>query len=382
MSGMPKEPLLTRSFLLAALAHFMHCMAFNLYLHLPGFLKDRGASEVEIGLIFGLTAATAIAARPSMGRTMDRHGRCVLILAGGMLHVLVCVLYLTVTRIGPWAYGVRVLHGVAEAAIFASLFAFAADVVPASRRIQGIALFGVSGMLPMSLSGLLGDVILAHAGYRELFAVSAVFAILGLVSSWPLVDAPRTGGEPSRGVLAAARQRNLVTLWGVGLCFATAISAYFTFMKTFVLTTHVGTVGLFFSAYSIAAVGLRTLGGSIPDRVGPRRALLPSLAMLVAGLLVLARANSDLAIGVAGTLCGLGHGFTFPILLGLVVHRSRPNDRGASMALFTALFDGGTLIGGPLLGATIRVAGYGAMFTTAAALVTLGAAGFYAFDRD
>jgi predicted MFS family arabinose efflux permease len=126
---------------------------------------------------------------------------------------------------------------------------------------------------------------------------------------------------------------------------------------------------------------LRLLFGWVPERVGPKRALFPALGMLAAGFLLLAFATGDATILAAGTLCGLGHGFTFPILSGLVVARARDAERGAAMSLFTALFDAGVLVGGPLFGLVIRVAGYGALFTPAAGVTLGGALVFALWDR-
>jgi MFS family permease len=374
-------PLLTRPFVLAFASHFVLNLAFNLYLHLPGFLKLLGASELEIGVIFGLTALTAVAVRPILGRVMDRRGRKIVIVAGGALHTVVCVLYLTVTHVGPWVYAVRIAHGVGEATLFASLFAFAADVVPASRRIQGIAIFGVSGMLPIGLSGALGDAILARGGYTHLFWTSIAFSATGLALSGALVETRRTSDEPPRGFMAAVLERDLMPLWWTGLCFATAIAAYFTFLKTFVMQTGIGSVGAFFTAYSLSAIFLRLTAGGLPDRLGPKRVLLPALATLACGLFVLARAASGAVVVGAGVLCGLGHGYAFPILLGMVVDRARASERGAALAIFTALFDAGTLIGGPLLGYVIRAVDYAHMFATAGGLVLAGALGCVIFDR-
>ncbi len=266
--------------------------------------------------------------------------------------------------------------------LFASLFAFAADLVPASRRIEGIALFGVSGMLPISLGGLLGDAILARAGYHELFIAAAVLGAIAVALSLPLRDVPRLEHEsPARGILAAAFQRDLLPIWFMGGVFATALASYFTFLKTFVLHAGFGSIGVFFTLYSVSAVLLRVFFGSLPDRVGPKRMLLPALASLVAGLLVLACATSSTEVALAGVLCGLGHGYTFPILLGLVVGRARSSERGAALALFTALFDGGTLVGGPLFGVLIQTLSYRPMFATAAGFVVVAAGIFSVWDR-
>lgn len=382
------EPLLTRPFLLAATSHFFHALAFNLYLHLSGFLKTAGASEATIGLIFGVTGAAAILTRPPMGRIMDQRGRRVIIRAGGVLHFAVCLLYGSVHAVGAWVTCVRIAHGVAEAMLFTSLFAYASDIVPARRRFEGIALFGVSGMLPVSLGSVLGDVILKHAGgegtapYKALFATSAALAGLALLLSLPLAEPARAEGEePPRGMLAAFRQRDLVPLWLAGTVFATCITAPFTFFATFVITSGVATAGLFFSCYSISALTLRLVASKLPERVGPKVVLLPAMLSVAVGLTVLVFARTPPIVAVAGILGGFGHGYTFPIQLGLLVSRARPSERGAALAIFTALFDAGALIGNPLFGAIVKAAGYRVMFGSSAAIMIAGTAAFAAMDR-
>ena len=61
--------------------------------------------------------------------------------------------------------------------------------------------------------------------------------------------------------------------------------------------------------------------------MGPKRVLLPALAALATGFAVLAVADQARDVWIAGVLCGLGHGFTFPILFGMVVTRTRDADR-------------------------------------------------------
>ncbi len=314
---------------------------------------------------------------------MDRRGRLLPIWLGGVLNTLVCVLYLTVDSIGPWIYAVRVLHGLAEALLFTGFFTLAADWVPARRRTEGLALFGVSGMLPISLGGLIGDAVLERAGYPELFGLAGAIALASLALSIPLREAPRTvgEGEAPRGFSAAATQRNLVPLWFVGTIFSLALTAVFTFIKRFVMETELGSVGLFFTAYTVAALVLRVFFGWVPDRVGPKRVLLPALAVLALGFHAVATAESARDVAWAGVLCGVGHGYTFPILFSLVVGRARDAERGAAMSIFTALFDVGVLMGGPSLGWVIDAHGFGTMFNGAAVLVLAGTAVFALWDR-
>jgi len=370
-------------FVLCATANFAQSLAFNLFLHFPGYLAKLGADEVQIGFIFGLTAFAAIAARPPVGRIMDRRGRRGVILAGGVCNVLACALYLGVDSIGPAIYAIRIVHGLAEALLFSSLFTLAADLVPPARRTEGLAWFGASGMLPIALAGLLGDALLARFDYFALFATSVGLAIVSLGLSLPLRDRVPTAGphEASRGFLAALVQRDLLPLWWIGTVFSIGIASVFIFTKTFVMRTGIGSVGGFFSAYAGAALVVRLAAGWLPDRIGPARVLYPSLAIMCLGLALLAHAGTATHVLVAGLCCGAGHGFVFPILSGMVVTRAREADRGSALAIFTALFDAGVLVGGPSLGAVIRAAGYPVMYGLAALWIACGSAVFVAWER-
>jgi MFS family permease len=237
--------LFTRSFVLAAIAHAMLNIAGFLFVHLPGFLQELGAGEAEIGRIMATQALGAILAWPFVGRAMDAHGRRIVILAGVALFTAVVALYLTVHGLGFRIYAVRLLDGVAATMWYTALFTYAADLIPPERRTEGLALFGVSGLVPLGLSAQFGEVILAYAGYRELFLGALVFAFAGLLLCLPLRDVRTDGptrGVPPRNALATAAQRDLLPVWIAGFTFFVAAVALFTFMKTFVVTTGTGSV--------------------------------------------------------------------------------------------------------------------------------------------
>src|SRR5688572_15511019 len=94
--GPRHPPLLTRAFVLAALANAMLNLAASLFVHLPGFLQQLGAAEGQIGRIMATQALGAILVWPLVGAVMDRRGRGVVILSGVALFVLVVGLYLSV----------------------------------------------------------------------------------------------------------------------------------------------------------------------------------------------------------------------------------------------------------------------------------------------
>jgi MFS family permease len=377
-------PLITRAFVLAALANAMVSLAGSLFVHFPGFLQQLGAGEAQIGRIMAAQALGAILAWPLVGRAMDARGRRAVILAGVALFVGVVGLYFSIHALGPGVYAVRLLDGVAAMMWYTALFTYAADLVPAQRRTEGLALFGVSGLVPVSLGAQLGDVILAYATYRELFLAALGSAVLGLILCLPLPDVRPVHSErsvPPRSVVATALQRNLLPVWLAALAFFIAVLALFSFMKTFVTTTGTGSVGSFFSAYAAMAVALRIVLGWLPDRLGARRMLGVAMSCYAFGFVALSLARTPGHVLAAGLLCGAGHGYAFPVLLSLVVARARQEERGVATAFFTALDWLGLLLAGPVVGYVIERAGYGVAFMCLALLLAVGIGGFYSLDR-
>ena len=371
-------------FVLCATANFAQSLSFNLFLHFPGYLAQLGADEVQIGFIFGLTAFAAIAARPPVGRIMDRRGRRSVILAGGVINVLACALYLGVASIGPAIYAIRIVHGLAEALLFSSLFTLAADLVPPARRTEGLAWFGASGMLPIALAGLLGDALLARFDYSVLFATSVGLAVVSL-AALAAVARSRADRRPARAVPRLPRRARA------------ARSAPALVDRHGLLGRHRLGVRLHEDLRDAAPASAAWAPSSAPTPVrlsscgwpragcpiasGPSACSTRRSRSCALGLALLAQASTPTHVLVAGLCCGTGHGFVFPILSGMVVTRAREADRGSALAIFTALFDAGVLIGGPSLGAVIRAAGYPVMYGLAALWIACGSAVFVAWER-
>ncbi|MEK7251749.1 MAG: MFS transporter [Actinomycetota bacterium] len=375
--------LLSRRFVLAWLLSFFSGLAFFLFVHFPRYLEGLGAGETEIGLIVGVSALAAIVIRPAVGREMDRRGRRPVILVGNVVSVVSLLLYLTVEDIGPWLYIVRIIHGLGGALLFTALFTYAADLVPQERRTQGLALFGVSGMLPIAVGGVLGDALLAHFAFESLFIASFGLGIVGLVIGLFLTESAPPVAESDRvPFMRSLLQPDLIPLWWVTLVFAFALSAYFTFLRTFIDETGIGSVGSFFAAYATTAITLRLVAGWLPDRIGAKRVLYPAMALFATGFLLLASAHSGIAIVIAGVFCGAGHGYGFPILFAIAFGRASSASRGAAAAIFTGLFDLGALTGAPILGTLVSRLGYPSMFRLSALWVGVGMLSFAWWDRD
>lgn len=153
-------------------------------------------------------------------------------------------------------------------------------------------------------------------------------------------------------------------------------------MKTYLIEVpSLGTMAAFFTTYALAATILRALFGWVPERFGLRRVLIPALLSGATGLIVMALASTPTHLVIAGLLCGIGHGYAFPILSTMVVIRARPEERGSAISMFTALFDFGLLIGGPMFGAVVGAVGYPGTFAFAASLVVVATIVFRIWEQ-
>lgn len=362
-----------RIFLASLFAH----LGIFLFIHLPDYMKGLGATETVIGASASVSALFAVLARPIVGRIMDTRGRRAPLIVGGILHAVTCALYLTVRAPDAWLFIVRALQGVAGGTFFSVAFTVASDLAPSETRTQKLAIFGISGILPMSLAALLGDFIAGHAGYPALFAVAAAFATTAtlLAVSVPETAPPRDAAlihDP----LAAFRVPALRWLWVSGLLFAIPIASYFVFAKNFIVGAHLGQMATFFTPYAVVAIMVRVLFGDVPHRVGEANTYPAAVLLLALGLAALSAAEGPVTIAIAGLLCGLGHAFAFPSLMSLFVERSPAAIRGSVVAMFTALMDMGQLAAGPLFGRTADHHGFRVVFQLAAGIALLGFACF------
>lgn len=367
-----KESLLTRQFNLAFIASMFYGISFAVFVHIGGFFVGLGADEPRVGVILGLGSVGGLLVRPALGSWLDRFGRKRFALIGAVVKIGSTLLFLTVSGAGGlWPIVVTFVHGISEGLLYTSMATVGADVVPASRRTEGLALFGVSGQAPLAIGGVLGDLLIRFGGFDLLFWVSAGLALASLLAISMIQEpAPRDAGARSRLVQVLARPK-LRPLWAVAFAFSMALNVFFVFLRTFVDETGVGSVGLFFVVYSGTAITLRILGPRLPDMLGVERTLVGTQAMLSMGLILLAFTASVPMLVVAAIFSGVGHGYAFPIILSLVTSRARDADRGMAISLFLLMFPVAALVGGPISGYLIAAVGYRGMFLSFAALVAV-----------
>ncbi len=370
-------PTFSRLFLAALLQE----LSFVLMIHFPGYLDDLGVSEGIFGILYAVGAVAALLLRPAFGKVLDlTHRRTVLLFAGALNAAFVLSFTLT-SEWGPLLWVLFLSQRVLQIGLFTAMLTYAADAIPEAKRTQGLAIFGLSGLLPIALGGVLGDVLIGAFGFNGLFAASSLvgFASWGLVWTFPLLAI--RGPGPRRGFFNALAQRNLLPVWWITLSFAAGMETLFTFTRTFVDDRQLGSAGLFFGIYGIAAAVTRLFGGRSYDRIPQRPLVLIAIASYGLSLIMLGLAQAVPMFALAAVLGGMAHGAVFPVLSSSVIYRARISERGSALSIFTSIFDISLLVFAPLVGLLIEGFSYSVAFSAMGGFLLIGGVVYSYWDK-
>ena len=356
-------------------------LSFALLIHLPGYLSDLGATEGLIGVLYASSAVVSLVFRPWLGRILDLTRRRTVILVSAVINMAVIICLTLTTDWGPLLWVLFLVQRTVQIALFTTMLTYGADSIPLERRTQGLAIFGLSGLLPIAGGGYVGDVLIESLGFDGLFWGAAAVSLLSWLVVWTLPVLPVRGHQPRRSFWAAFAQRNLLPLWLATFLFSVGLESLFTFTRTFVDERQVGTAGLFFATYGISAAVTRIAGGQLYDRVPHRPMLVGGIISYGVGVICMGLAQTVPILVLAAAITGTAHGAVFPLISSEVVNRARVSERGSAMATFTSIFDIALLAGAPAVGFVIEGFDYLGAFVGLGVVLLVGAIVYRQWDR-
>lgn len=341
-------------------ATFLTLMAVGAFLPvLPHYIKgplDYGS--VVVGFTIGAFGFTSLAARPIAGHFADSRGRRPVVAIGALLAAIAGALHFVHAGL-PGLIFARLVLGAGEGTVFTAGATWVVDLAPRERRARVIGLYGLAVWGGLSAGPLIGSALL-HAGRFD--AVWAFCTISPLVGALVALAIP----DPFRPAMHAPRRPSIVRESihpGLALSMATVgYAAMASFIVLDLNSKHIGHGSAAFAAFAVTVVVTRLVGGDLPDRIGPVRCAAGAAGVSAVGLVLIALAGS-LATALAGAICmGLAFALIYPSLSLVVVNSVAESRRGAALGTFTAFFDIGFLVGGPLTGWAADWGGYSAAF--------------------
>lgn len=365
---MRNSKLYTSSVIILSSASLVENLAYALPMSFfPHYVQLLGASVAYIGLFTAAFTAANASLSQRFGALSDRVGRKRLIQAG----LLTDVLLGTLTGLSfNWAHLliIRLLNGVATAAVAAPAEASLVDQVPADRRGEALGFYLTFSMVGFNMGPIFGGVV-QHLGhnvlglsigwsYRIPFFIDSILALIAFFLVWWGVAETRGEGssreitsqegelelgEKTRSTLRILYISSLATGFAVG--FIIPITVLFlgdaynaTSLQIGIILSIAGFVGLTCNLYA----------GKISDRVG--RKLIIALGSLPSRLATIALPFAPNLLSAAGisVLRSFGHNVAMPASRALNADLIPDKLRGKLFGRLAAFFSLGAILG-PIL---------------------------------
>ena len=389
------------------IANFTLFFAFYLLTPLlPLYLSEQfHATKDVIGIVLSGYTVMALLSRPFSGYLVDTFNRKRVLMWCFFLFFIFFAGYLAASTLLLFTI-VRTLHGIPFGSVTVANSTMAIDVLPSSRRNEGIGYYGLSNNLAMAIAPSIG-LILYHEthNFQLLFWLALIIAGLG-----PCVDATikerrdegmsERGNENSstaKGNLAPSFSRSLVPTLSLdrffllkgwmlavnmiffGFCFGVLSNYLAIFCKEVMGRT--GGTGIYFALLSVGLIASR-LQGSKGLREGKlARNAAEGVVLSSLGYTLFVAMPNDFGYYVSALLIGLGNGHMWPAFQNMIINVAEHSQRGTANSTILVSWDVGMGLGVLLGGVVAENVGYTAAFWMTAAAQVTGAILFYAKTR-
>ncbi len=382
-----QEKLWNSNYIKVWIANFLMYFAFMLLTPLlPLYLRDTfGADKQMIGLVLSGYAVAALCIRPFSGYFVDSFPRKMMLLIFYGLTALFFGGYLAAGSLTLFAI-VRMLHGAPFGATGVSLSTVAIDVLPSSRRAEGIGYYGLSNNIATAISpGVAMFLFGRFHSYPMLFWLAFATALLGVLISYTIH--PRVRELELNKQPVSLDRFLMVRGWAPFITILTMATAY-SVVSTYVaiygqerLGITTGT-GMFFTLFAIGLILSRLTGSrSLAKGLIIRNASL-GLIVSISGFVLFAASPTIWAYYLAPFVIGLGNGHVWPAFQMIFINMAPHSQRGTANSTLLTAWDLGMGLGMFAGGAIAEHFGYFPAFWTGVLLYAGGVLFYFTYVRN
>ncbi|RCX22521.1 multidrug resistance protein [Fontibacillus phaseoli] len=338
--------------LVVGLAIFLDMMIYGMIVPiLPKYASSLGASQTDIGLLFGSYAAVLFIATPIFGFLSDRIGRRGPML-WGLIGLAAATLLFAFAESFWMLIAARSLQGLAAAVTWTSGLAILADLYSSEERgkAMGLALSGqAAGIL---LGPTIGGWLYELGGYQLPFLFAAGLALVdGLLRIFLLRDLPENKTSSFLSPFGLLRNRSLLLITGVVIIGAAVPSVLEPTLPIHLqqeFGAKPGMIGMLFAIPTLA-YGLATpVIGKLSSKIGYKRAMLVGLVAVAISLPLAALPNSMWMQAASLVLLGVSMGMVLaPCLPALaeLSENSGLSSYGITFAIYNTAYSIGMMLG-------------------------------------
>jgi predicted MFS family arabinose efflux permease len=364
----------------------MHFAFYVLAPLLPLYLSDTyDATKDTIGLVLSGYTLTALLVRPFSGYVVDTFPRKRVLIVSLLLYFVCFGGYLLASTLLLFAI-VRTMHGAPFGASSVANSTMAIDVLPSSRRTEGIGYYGLSNNLATAMAPTVGVFIYRYTNNFELlFWIAFSVAALGAIAA-STIKMPERQPLPDKKALSLDRFI-LLKGWTVGvniaffgLCYG-VLSNYLAIYgkETMGMTSGTGTY------FILLAGGLmlsRVIGGRALRKGRMTHNASEGILISTVGYTLFVACPNMVGYYGSAILIGLGNGHMWPAFQNMIIGMAANNQRGTANSTILTCWDLGMGTGILFGGAIAEYMGYAAAFWWVVGMHIVGVMMFFALTRN
>lgn len=381
------DRLWNRDYIKVMISNFLLFFAFYIIMPLlPIYLNDQFRADKDmIGIVLSGYVVATLLVRPFSGFLVDSFDRKKVLTICFLFFFICFAGYIGASTLLMFAI-VRTIHGIPFGATTVANSTVAIDVLPSSRRNEGIGFYGLSNNLAMAIAPSVGIFIYNSThNFDLLFWLSLVIALCGFISATSVK-------LPKREIVANKPKISLDHFF-LGRAWLMAINIAFFGLCWGVMSNYVAIygreefgitdgTGTFFAILS-AGLFISRLYGSKSLRAGKltlncARGTICSLC----GYVLFACAFGSWGFYVSAALIGLGNGQMYPAFLNMFIKMARHDQRGTANSSILISWDIGMGLGMLMGGFLVQYISYGAAFWATAGMQAVGTLLFLILTRN
>ena len=367
-------------------ANFTLSFAFYLLTPLlPLYLSENfSASKGMIGLVLSGYTLTALVVRPFSGYLADSFPRKKVLLLSLFFYFLCFGTYLLASTLLLFAI-VRTVHGAPFGAATVANSTMAIDVLPSSRRNEGIGYYGLSNNIATAIAPTVGIFVYRYIhNFDLLFWMALAIAAIGFFVNTTIQPRERQILKDKKAI--SLDRFFLLKGWLLavnmvcfGLCYG-VLSNYLAIYgkETMGITTGTGT---FFLLLSLGLILSRLQGvkalrkGRLTHNAGE------GIIISTLGYALFILVPQELGYYGSALLIGLGNGHMWPAFQNMMISVANNNERGTANSTLLTSWDLGMGLGVLLGGFVVEFFDYATAFWSIVGVHVVGLLMFFAATK-
>ena len=368
-----KEKIWTRDFIFICIANFLVFLGFQMTLPtISLYVKHLGGSDQLIGVVVGIFTFSALLIRPFAGQALETKGRRIVYFGGLIVFILTLGTFGFLASIALLFF-MRIIQGIGWGALTTATGTVASDLVPASRRGEGMGYFGLAGNIAMAIGPSLGLTLVVLLPFNQYFLLCAVLGIIAFIVATQIKfkKAEKVTVQPTGKKMLDLYEKSSLKPSVLAFFITFTFGGIATFLPLYTAQKGIEGIQWYFVIYALSVMLTRTFAGQLYDRKGHRAVFIPGTLLIFIAMLLLSWMPSMNVLLIAAFLYGFGFGSVQPALQAWAIGQAPPNRRGMANATFYSFFDLGIGIGAMIFGQIGHVFGYDSIYMTAAVSVFL-----------